>query len=263
MTYLNKEIISEVVCPNCHEILELVELYDITCQKCNEKYIWQRETWDLIPLSQKKSDKWDIWEKLQSNGLLTYIEDPIHNLIIEKNQMALDFGDFCKLSGKVLDVGCGRQSWPSYFETHSEPAIFVGVDPLIDEPSDKYTQFRALAEYLPFKDKIFDHVIFVTSLDHFINPTKALLEAKRVCKVDGEIDIWLGEKSPNAPKSKNSPKWYLKLEKPNGADDVFHYKRLLASELKEIVCDLGFSIFDEKSYKFDEFRTVYFFRMKF
>src|SRR5262249_30276809 len=43
----------------------------------------------------------------------------------------------------------------------------------------------------------FDHVLFATSLDHMLNPHKTLLEAKRVIKPKGKINIWITYKSNN------------------------------------------------------------------
>lgn len=42
---------------------------------------------------------------------------------------------------------------------------------------------RAAAEYLPFKDSAFDVALCLGSLEHFIKPMLALLEIKRISKV--------------------------------------------------------------------------------
>ena len=162
---------------------------------------------------------WETWEQLQSNGLASYEADPESNLGVGERQDCISFSRFAELRGLVLAVGCGPQAWPSYLEVHERGTRFVGVDPLEGEREASYTQLRALAEHLPFADGSFDRVLFATTLDHFVDPVAALLEAKRVLGPDGRIAVWLGHKRPDAPALESSPEWYRRLEVPDGADD--------------------------------------------
>ncbi|HEX8746005.1 MAG TPA: class I SAM-dependent methyltransferase [Pyrinomonadaceae bacterium] len=261
---LDVERINKIIaCPNCKAHLSLVESQDSVCGSCRQSYGWLTHTWNLIPSSwNESSDLWSAWEQLQENGVVSYKEDPEHNLNVGKRQVSIDFSRFCKFDGLVLDVGCGPQAWPSHFETYTEETRFVGVDPLVgDSPSD-YTQFRALAEYLPFHDAVFDHVIFATSLDHFIDPVPALVEARRVCRPEGSIDIWVGEKSPDAPKPAVSPDWYNRLKKPEGAEDVFHFKRLSAADTDELINRAGLHVVKKEVHEVDQYRSNHFFKLQ-
>jgi SAM-dependent methyltransferase len=258
-----KELNEIIVCPNCKEPLALRESADAVCDNCSETYRWTAKNWHLIPSSWKaSSDLWTAWEQLQENGLISYTQDPENNLGVGKRQNYLDFGRFSRFDGLVLDVGCGPQSWPTHFTDHSEKTRFVGVDPLIGETSPDYTQLRALGEYLPFPDKVFDHVVFATSLDHFIDPVPVLIEASRVCRDDGEVNIWIGEKRPGAPKPAVSPSWYANLKQPSEAEDRFHLKRLSLRDMLGLIERSGLLVSDEEIHQVDEFRTNYFYRLK-
>ena len=112
------------------------------------------------------------------------------------------------------------------------------------EQPKKFIFFRALGEYLPFKNSLFDQVIFATSLDHFIDPIQALLEAKRVMKITGELLVIMGEKNINDQKNKiiHSPYWYEKLKVPSFAEDRFHYKKFGVAEFEIFIKEAGFKI---------------------
>jgi SAM-dependent methyltransferase len=148
---------------------------------------------DLTPipppdaLTQKN---WYLWEQLQENGLFAYTEDPENNLSVDdRNELAIRFGEFAQLTGTVLDVGCGPQRMPSYGALEGR---FVGIDPLRGEQPRDFDFVQSIGEFLPFRDRTFDRVLFATSLDHVLNPVRCLLEAKRVLKPDGRIIIWYG-----------------------------------------------------------------------
>jgi len=180
---------------------------------------------------------------------------------VGKRQDCLDFSRFCSFDGLVLDVGCGPQARPTYFTFHSDGTRFFGIDPLLGDCPGDYPQFRALGEFLPFRDRVFDHVVFATSLDHFIDPGRALREAERVCKLAGEIDIWIGETKPDVPRPSVSPEWYVKLKKPSPAQDVFHLKRLGPSDLAAVLKDAGFYISAHEGHRVDDYRTNHFYRL--
>jgi SAM-dependent methyltransferase len=252
-------IIELLVCPNCKEPLSISHVADIQCEHCLEVHRILTYTWELMPSSYRTSSElWPIWEQLQMNGLVSYTHDPEHNLGVGQREDCLDFSRFCKFGGLILDVGCGPQPWPAYFNFHSPESRFVGVDPLVGESPADYVQFRSLGEYLPFRDGVFDHVVFATSLDHFIDPIPALLEARRVCKSDGSIEIWVGEKSPEAPKHAQSAGWYTALEKPELAEDAFHLKRIKIDKLKILVKKVGLCIVEDESHVIGPYRKNYF-----
>lgn len=243
--------------------MSLVESQDAVCSVCQKSYPWLAHTWNLIPSSWKESsDLWSAWEQLQANGVVSYQKDPENNLNVGKRRVSIDFSNFCRFDGLVLDVGCGPQAWPSHFASSAEGTRFVGVDPLVEGSHADYTQFCALGEYLPFRDGVFDHVVFATSLDHFVDPLPVLNEARRVCGANGEIDLWVGEKSPDTPKPATSPEWYSQLEKPEGAEDVFHFKRLSATDSDRLIDRAGLRIVAREVHEVDQYRSNYFYRLQ-
>jgi SAM-dependent methyltransferase len=261
--FTDQQLSGIVVCPACRAALPLVTERSAECEACGESYRWIPGTWDLVPsFYSTSSPLWSAWERVQGNGLVSYTEAPTANLAVGEREDCAQFSQFCRFDGLVLDVGCGLQEWPAYFRFRSERTRFVGVDALIQRSSARYTQLRALAEYLPFRAGAFDQVVFATSLDHFVDPTRALVDARRVCRADGEILLWVGEKRPGAPRPPTSPEWYLRLVKPEEAEDVFHLKRLAAADAKLMCERAGLKLAEERTLKVDEFRSNHFLRLK-
>jgi len=228
-----------------------------------EVYAWKDNNWNFIPEERLAGVKrWETWNQLQENGVASYQNDPVNNLATGKRKDFLQFGEFCQFDGKVLDVGCGPQKWPGYFLEQSEQVQFIGVDPLIGASSDQYTQVRALGEFLPFVDACMDQVIFATSIDHFVDPEQTLREAKRVCKAGGAISVWIGEKSPDAPKPAVQPKWYSSLITPADAQDPFHFKRLLAEDVETFFTNVGLRVVRYETHEVDAYRRNLFYRLE-
>lgn len=251
-----------IACPRCKRRLPLVVAADSHCEGCGQQFPWIGRTWDLVlsaPLS--SSPRWSAWDRLQANGLASYREDPEHNLAVGDREDCRQFSEFCRFDGRVLDVGCGPQPWPAYFRGHSGRTRFVGVDPLIEMPSPDYLQLRALAEHLPFRAATFDHVVLATSLDHFVDPVQALREARRVCRKRGVIALWVGEKRPGAARPAVSPEWYVRLERPPGAEDVFHLKRLDLADVEALVAKADLRILAHEARPVDEYRVNHFYRL--
>lgn len=252
-----------LACPGCRNSLDLTESQDARCSGCLAVYPRLSTTWDLRPLKWNTTDpRWQAWEQLQQNGLVSYLQDPDHNLGIGERPDCKAFSQFCKYYGLVLDVGCGPQKWPAYFDPHANNTTYFGVDPLTEDQGADYYQFRALGEFLPFADRVFDHVVFATSLDHFVDPVQALKEAGRVCKKQGEIDIWIGEKSKDAPKPAISPEWYKQLPKPDAAEDVFHLKRFTPADLANYLDAARLRVEEHVTLPIDAFRKNHFYRTR-
>ena len=163
-----------------------------------------------------------------------------------------------------MDVGVGPQSRPAHLSAlvGKSNIIFTGIDPLVGEQPRSFPFIQGLAEFLPFKNDLFDQVLFVTSLDHFIDPRPALAEAKRVLKPTGEICIWIGEKDKNAPKPATSPEWYTALTVPPGAEDRFHYKRFTKDDFLGYVKDVNLNISKEEVMIVDAWRKNFFYKLK-
>ncbi|UCG68264.1 MAG: class I SAM-dependent methyltransferase [Thermoplasmata archaeon] len=99
------------------------------------------------------------------------------NLKINKNDM-------------MLDVGCGIGLTSEVFHcriTGLEPSVGMIGEAKKTQKNRNLVQGRA--EYLPFKNHVFDCVICVTALHNFQDPKKALEEMKRVNKGKGAISI--------------------------------------------------------------------------
>ena len=85
----------------------------------------------------------------------------------------------------LLDIGCGA-GLSSDFNCK-----VIGIDPsieLLQQNKEKH-KILAKAENIPFKDKVFDKVISVTSMHNFNNINKSINEIKRVGKKDFAFSI--------------------------------------------------------------------------
>lgn len=206
------------------------------------------------------NSEWKTWNKLQENGMVSYTNDPHHNLNVGYRKDCVEFVRFCNFKGFILDIGCGPQKIPSYiFEGNKPYTSFVGIDPLMGENPRSFTFVCGLGEYLPFREKLFDQVLFVTSLDHFIDVEVALREAKRVLKGNGKICIWHGEK--NGCLAGKTYDWYENLMVPEGAEDRFHYKRLTSDKLESCASNLGLKVIDKETHTVDLWRKNIFIRL--
>ncbi len=187
-----------LVCPICQSELLLGEMHEkgvVSCSRCKRAYTCRDGLFDFTPVPPPDADvveKWHLWQQLQDNGLASYTETPELSLSVGHREDAKAFSSFCQLSGLVLDVGCGPQDVPSY-AVQDFPGQFVGIDPLRGVQPRRFTFVQGIGEYLPFRGATFDRVLFATSLDHMLVPTRALAEARRVVKLDGTVNIWFGE----------------------------------------------------------------------
>jgi SAM-dependent methyltransferase len=252
-----------VRCPRCRDALRLSIGEKAVCPGCGDVFPWTGRTWRLVPSTFEPSGAlWEAWDQVQANGLVSYTQDPTRNLAVGPRADCQAFGRFCALRGRVLDVGCGPQAWPAYFDEAEPDTLFVGVDPLVGDEPARYWKLEALGEFLPFGAGVFDRVLFSTSLDHFVDAAAPLAEAARVCAADGAICVWLGEKSPAAPKPAVSPAWYASLRRPELSDDVFHIKRLRRDEFEAIRRRVGLTVVAEQVQRVDDWRTNYFLRLR-
>ena len=221
--------------------------------------------WDFMPTAPGVIDRpeWDTWQQLQDNGVAMYDSDPEHNLGVGKRQDFLQFAEFCGFRGNVLDVGVGPQRCPTHIEyCDKDDVFFVGIDPLVGMHPRCFSFVRGLGEYLPFRDGLFDQILFVTSLDHFIDPRVPLREARRAVRKGGDICIWIGEKDKAAPKPTVINPLYEKLEIPSGADDRFHFKRFTSSDFEGYLADAGLSIAEKRALQVDPWRSNLFYRVR-
>jgi ubiquinone/menaquinone biosynthesis C-methylase UbiE len=94
----------------------------------------------------------------------------------------------------ILDVGCGSGLF--FIQVAKKANIVVGIDLsrklLIKAKKHAKTLQNAFilqadADYLPFKDNLFENVFSFTVLQNMPNPPQTLLEVERVCKKDGWV----------------------------------------------------------------------------
>lgn len=227
-----------LVCPVCHE-----PLAGAGCASCGRTF----KPGDYTPNPPPDPDvrsRWGLWETLQSNGAQVYGDDPAGNLSVGERADAHAFRDFSRLTGRVLDVGCGPQALPSYAGGQQ----FVGIDPLAGGARDFYF-VQGIAEYLPFRDGSFDRVLFATSLDHLLSPQRAISEARRVLAPDGRVCVWHGEPPPPPPpwrdrlrrRVRGSPV-VLGYRTPRGAVDPFHFTHPRLAMVRDWLTGAGLEI---------------------
>lgn len=268
-------------CPVCKVLLtqgEWPRQAQWHCNECALDFTCVNGIPNLIPFPPPDPEikkLWQTWEKLQENGALSYETDPEHNLCVEKRPDATAFGRFCKLGGDVLDIGCGPQAQlPSYIPC--KDLNFVGIDPLPGAPQRDYTMLHGIAEYLPFADNTFDHVLFATTLDHMLSPQKALSEAHRVVREKtGKVHIWIYDNTLKMSladralgrlntirqalfdklgfaTSKNTALdagYKEKMDIPDGAEDEFHFFHPRRADVLQWLQDARLMLKREKQFQ--------------
>lgn len=142
---------------------------------------------------------------------------------------------------ECLDVGCGILSLPEYMRTAPD-VIFTGIDPFIGQ--EKQFKFvKGLAEKMPFTDHSFDVVLYATSLDHLLNPKRAMRETLRVLKDNGHLVIWgsfhrKGDKKYQLWLSTKSLKiydhpWAFTVDSVSALAQGFKLLRIISMSMKE------------------------------
>lgn len=118
------------------------------------------------------------------------MEKPLEQILAKYRAMA-----FSKIRGNVLEIGVGTGRNFPYYPSHSR--VF-GVDiswemlkrakiKLKTNPQSNVFLILADAENLPFRDNTFDYIISSCVFCSIPDPVKALIQAKRVLKIDGEM----------------------------------------------------------------------------
>lgn len=229
MSVATETLLAEILaCPVCHG-----ELADGRCGSCGRTYEDRNFIPSPLPDGRLRRRR-RLWGKLEANAARAYELDPPSSLSIGDRADARLFAEFSRLEGLILDVGCGPQALPSYAEGMAES--FVGIDPLPGTQPRTFAFAQAIAEYLPFRDGVFDRVLFATSIDHLLLPELALAETRRVSKSGGMVCIWLGEPAPPPPPEGfrehvrrmlglvdiTTPRVTMRFRVPKGAVDAFH-----------------------------------------
>ena len=103
---------------------------------------------------------------------------------------------FGPLEGRILDVGAGTGANLPFYPANSrvtaaepDPAMRRRLVAKRDRTRADVEIIDAVAEHLPFEDRVFDAVVFTLVLCTVTDPDKALAEAFRVLKPGGVIGI--------------------------------------------------------------------------
>ncbi|MFH1331754.1 MAG: class I SAM-dependent methyltransferase [archaeon] len=125
-----------------------------------------------------------------------------------------------KGKGLVLDVGSGTGISRSFFKN------VVQLDPslaLLQKSSGM--RVCGVAEFLPFKDHVFDVVISVTSLHH-VGIDKAVSEVARVSKPNASFAFSIFKRSSNFDKIVSSLKSRFELNEKDSEKDLILFKHV-------------------------------------
>lgn len=93
------------------------------------------------------------------------------------------------ITGRVLDVGCGRKPFKNLCENASE---WVGLD-----PRPAIGDVLAFAEEMPFEDGSFDTVLCIDVLSYCLRPFDALAECARVLTPGGKLILAAQTNAPD------------------------------------------------------------------
>jgi len=92
--------------------------------------------------------------------------------------------------GLFLDVGCGALPSPGYMAASGSDVNWIGVDPLLGEVARHFPFAQAVGEYLPFRDRTFDGVLYASTIYHQMDPRRSLERARRAIKERGKLYVW-------------------------------------------------------------------------
>jgi len=132
------------------------------------------------------------------------------------------------ISGKCLDVGSGCLAKPAYMNNEID---WYGIDPYFGDKKKEYPFVQGISEKLPFKNKVFDGVFFGTSLEHCLDPIKAIKESLRVLRKGGKLAIWF---------SVRAEKQYEIWKDMGGMFDTHHRWAWSVEDLNDLIIECGF-----------------------
>lgn len=122
------------------------------------------------------------WQAYQAKGGQGVFSTPDHKIAVKVRQVVANH-----VQGLCLDVGCGCLPRPSYMP---DSVRFIGIDPFFGDQKREFPFVQSVAEALPFRNEVFDGVLFASTIDHLIWPGRGLTEAWRVLKPGGALIVW-------------------------------------------------------------------------
>ena len=157
-----------------------------------------------------------------------------HLSIFESEAKAIEA---LELSGLGLEVGVG----PGVFANRL--GVSIGIDPslsmLLITKRRGVAVLRAVGEYLPFRNGIFNYVLIVGTLCFLKEPSVAIKEAQRALKSRGDLILC------EVPKDSS---WGRFIEEKGKAGHRFysHAKLYTIVDMYHILEDAGFKVVDAK-----------------
>lgn len=150
---------------------------------------------------------------------------------------------------KILDVGCGSGFSAEQSVKGREDLEVHGVDvteDLINYASKHRPQFHfklAHGEDLPYEDNQFDAILYLDVIEHLVDPSKSLKEARRCLKEDGVVIILVVLE--NHPLFKII--WWLWLKLKGKVWHEAHLHIFTKKSLKSLLDREGFRLLDFKT----------------
>jgi ubiquinone/menaquinone biosynthesis C-methylase UbiE len=129
-----------------------------------------------ILFNERVAQVYDRWYETKKGLLADWFEKELMARNVELNP-----------GGKILDVGCGTGNHLLFFGAKGMETIGIDISlPMLRVAQKKLSQSNLLcmgkSEALPFKEKSFDIISLITTLEFVEDPLRALQEAVRVSR---------------------------------------------------------------------------------
>jgi SAM-dependent methyltransferase len=204
---LRRSTIALMQCPSCREgplrvranagddepVGDLVSDGTLCCDACGATYDVTSGIPSLLPRDALGGEQWDLWKR-HLDGFQARRELPgrergsvLQRATVETRGLFTTFARFTSIQrGRVLDIGCG----PGTLRAHLGEAVeYHGIDPIPLPTSSEFDYAQAIAEFIPFNDTTFDHVVAISALDHFRDVDVAFSEIARVLQPGGQLHL--------------------------------------------------------------------------
>jgi len=211
---MKRELFDLLICPACrNERLSLsiteeegdkIVTGKIVCSRCGRNFVIDRGIPHMI--CEEHTCENQHWQKKQKDFAVrrNFMWQRMEKLSpFRKNRRkheetyfdwhAKFFDDFCNLSGRILDIGCGPMIKNCILAGHQFERVmkldYIGIDPLTEWADDCFPFIQAVGEKLPLKNEIFQGVFIVGVLDHALYPDEIIKESYRVLKSGGRLYV--------------------------------------------------------------------------